>query len=128
MAVEEVLYARLTGFAGLTALVGEKVYPNRIEQGVANPSLSYLRISSVRESAMSKDIGIVQARFQFDIWADNYSDSVAVKEQVRLALQRWDDGDVIIEVFLEDQSDLYEDDTRTHRVRMDFRVIYRESN
>lgn len=126
--IEETLYTRLSGFAGLTALVGVRVYPNRMPQDVTLPAVSYRRVASGRERAMGANPGIVRARFQVDAWAATYAAARNVREQIRLALERWNTttGTTVDDVFVESDIDLYEDDTKIHHLSMDFEVIYRE--
>jgi hypothetical protein len=128
MTVEADLFSRLTGFAGVAALVGQKVYPVTLPQGIHYPAISYFRVSSTRPSAMGRDIGIVRARFQVDVWAFDFDSSKAVAEQVRLALQRYSGTNSIeiIEIFFLNEADTFEENTRTYHQALDFEVNYRE--
>ena len=40
MAIEELIFTRLSGFGGLTALVGTRIFPNRMPQDVIFPAVS----------------------------------------------------------------------------------------
>lgn len=126
--IEEVLHTRLSGFAGLATLVGDRVYPNIMPQNVTLPAVSFRRVTSRRERAMVADPGIVRGRFQFDAWASTYDAARDVREQIRLALERWDTTvDTAVDtIFVESEVDLYEDDTEIHHLVIDFEVIYRE--
>lgn len=106
--IEKALYQRLTGFAGLTALVGSRVTPHLLTQDTAYPSVTYFVVSAPREAAMGSDPGIVHGRVQIDCWGLTYSDVVAVGEQVRAAFERLRttlDTTVIMDSFLEDVRD-----------------------
>ena len=131
MTIESVLYDRLTTHAGLAALTVLRIYPNVLPQGATMPAISYRRVSAGRPSAMGSDIGIVRARFQFDVWANNYDEADGVRpiaEQVRQALQRWNTAGppVVQEVFFLNETDLYEPQTGLHHVALDFEVNYEE--
>lgn len=128
MSIESVLYDRASNFAGLSALVGSRIYPNLQPQNVADKSVTFRRISSQRVSAMGADTGLVRARYQFDAWADNYDDARAIADQLRLCFQRWNTtvGTVVQDVYLLNDVELYEDDTQTHHVAIDLDVVYRE--
>lgn len=128
MTVESVLVTRLNGFAGLTALVGTRIRPNRAEQNIAKPYITFRRVSADRDSAMGVDVGTVTARFQFDVWAEDFTSMAAVGEQLRLALQRWrnSSGTVVDDTFIVSEIDLFETETETHHRALDARIHYRE--
>ena len=87
--IQEAIYTRLQAVAGLTALVGTRVYPRLMPQNPTYPAITYLLIASPRERAMGSDPGIVHSRWQFDVW-DNDRDVVRdVTEQLRKALERY---------------------------------------
>ena len=129
MSVESELYTRLTTHAGLSALVVLRVFPGHLPQGATLPAISYSRVSAGRPSAMGTDIGLVEARFQIDVWDDDYLGLVAVKEQVRAALQRWStsSGTIVRDTFFENEIDLYEDELEIHHAALDFRPWYEET-
>jgi hypothetical protein len=87
--LEEALYARLSGFAGLTALTGTRIYPMRAPATAGYPHVVYQRISTVRPPAFGVDTGVANPRFQVTSWAATPVSAKTVKEQVRLALERW---------------------------------------
>jgi hypothetical protein len=128
MTVETELFTRLTTYPGLNALVGTRVYPNKLPQDPTLPALSYRRVSAVRPSAMGSDIGLARARFQVDVWAATYASARAVAEQLRQALQRWrtTTGTIVQDSFVLNETDLYEDTTEIHHVAMDFEINYEE--
>ena len=128
MTVEAVLFSRLSGFAGLSALISARVYPLVAPQNVQQPYLTYRRVSSIRESAFGSDSNNVTARFQIDVWASSFASARNVAEQVRLAMQRWRNttGTVVDDTFIENQIDLYEPEIDTFHIAVDIRVHYRE--
>lgn len=129
MTVEADIYTRLTGYSGLSALVGTRIYPNTIEQNATLPLIVYRRISADRASAMVDDTGTVDARFQFDVYDDQYTDGVRpVTEQLRKALQRYNGTNTVTiqSIFLLNETEYYDDTTELYRVSIDFRIIYNE--
>jgi hypothetical protein len=85
--IEEVIVAKLTGHAGLAALVGARVYPAPLPQRPTLPAVTYQRISTepiqTRDSAQAN---FERPRFQFDVWTDSQASRVAVAAQLRGAL------------------------------------------
>lgn len=133
MTIQALLYTRLSGFAGLTALVAGRIYPNRAPQDAARPYVTYRLVSDTRPPAMNRDSGVARARFQFDAFADEtaggYDAADAIRVQVSAALKRWRDPvgpPVVQDVFMVSQIDLYEDDIRMHNASADYEVNYRE--
>ena len=132
MSVESVLVTRLSGFAGLTALIGTtppRLYYGEMPQKTALPAVSYGRVTAQRVPAMGADTGLVRARFQFDVWAANAKSARQVVEQLRLALQRWSNtsGTVIQDIHVAGDVDLGLDpDTLEHHSAIDFEVVYVE--
>ena len=129
MSMADALYSRLSGFAGLSALVAARVYPLRAPQGAALPYVTFQRVHAERESAMGVDVGVVHARIQVSAWGKTFTEAEAVKEQVRAALQRWSGtaaGVVVLDSFVVSEIELYEDETGIHQHALDFTIHYRE--
>jgi len=128
MAFQEDLYTRLSGFAGLTALVGTRIYPNKFRQGTRQQSaIRYARIASERESTMSVDVGFVRETYQFDIVAATYSAARAIEKQLLAAIQRWRDAGIgLQDTFIGSVNDDWDDETEQHRIRVDAEFIVNE--
>lgn len=129
MSIEATLYSKLSGHAGIAALVATRIYPNIKVQDATMPCLSYRRVSSTRYNAMSVDAQVVKARFQIDVWGDTYDDVAALRDQVRNALQRWRSstpGAVVQDTFIITETDLFEDNDREHHIAIDVEINYDE--
>lgn len=127
--VEEALFTRLSGFAGLTALIAARIYPVVLPQDVVLPAVSYRRLSGPRSSAMGSDPGLAHPRFEVNAWAREYLAAKNVKEQIRAALQRWRgtvSGVEIIDTFILDERDLYEPTTLMYQLPVDVQIHHRE--
>lgn len=126
----------MSTFAGLTALIGTRIYPVVASQNVTLPFVTFQRISAVRTPGMGADIGIVRTRFQIDVIAGAveggppaYPLMRAVMTQVRLAIQRYRDAasnPEVLDCFIENEQDLYEDETDLHHGVLDVIVHHRE--
>lgn len=134
MTIETEIYDRLSGHAGLSALVGTRVYPSLLPQDPTFPAITFSRVSAQRVAAMGSDPGVVQARFQFDVWTqiadgvDAYESMRNVMEQLRLALERWrtTSGTIVQDTFFDNELELYEDDIEVHHGIFDAEIIYEE--
>lgn len=128
MPIEATIYTRLSGFAGLTAHVGNRIYPNLAPQGVTLPYIVFRRVSSQRYSAMGVDTGDARSRVQVDIFAamaGGHKTVTDIAAQVRAALQRYNGSD-IQDVYLLDEADFFEEDPELHHRALDFDVFYTE--
>ena len=127
--VEEALFTRLSGFAGLTALVAARIYPVMLPQDVVLPAVSYRRIAGSRTSAMGSDTGLAHPRFEVNAWSQDYLTAKQVKEQLRAALQRWRgtvSGVEILDTFILGERDDYEPTTLTYQIPLDVQIHHRE--
>lgn len=129
--IEDAIYTQLSGYAGLTALVGVRIYPTgNVDSKVAKPYVAYERISTVRMSNMGSDSGLVNARFQFTAWATtSQNDASSIVTQLRGALQRWRgtvSSVVIQDTFIENELVRYDPETKLKGASLDALIWYRE--
>ena len=78
---------RLLNDTAVTDLIGTRLYPRRIPQGVENPCAKYQMISSMREGALDGGSGIVNAMIQIDIFSDSHLEAETISEKIRERLQ-----------------------------------------
>ena len=109
-------YSQLSAYAGLTALVSTRIYPNRAPQDATLPYVVYFRVGGSREQAFTNAVGATGVRMQFSAFAAAYIDADAVRAQVRAALLAYvtSGGVTVHEVALESDLDQYENDTFLH--------------
>ncbi len=127
--IEEALYTHLISHAGLTAIVGNRIYPVLLPQDVTFPAVTYQRISTVREYAQEGPSGLAHPRFQFSCWAETYEEAKAVAEQIRFALSGYKGtiNNVRIDaVYIEDDNDIYDPETNIYHVALDATIWHEE--
>lgn len=128
--IQELIYTRLSGFAGLSALVGNRIYPKNLPQDAVRPAIVYQLIA--QETPQPQQVvgatDLIRARYQFDCWADTFRAARNVRDQLRLALKRWQTaGPPVVQVaFALSEIDLFEDDTRLFNCSADFEINYEE--
>lgn len=129
MTIEEEIITRLTGFGGLTALVGTRIRPVKKRTDIALPAITYQVISEIRQPAFGNTPKNVAARWQFSIWAKKYSETRTIKTQLIAALQRFrqSTGTAIEDIFIENTIDLFEDDTKQYHLAIDVQIFYIEA-
>lgn len=121
---EIVLLRTLREDAGLSALVGNKVFALVIPQGTKLPCITFQRIGGVPANTLSGHSGLEEIDLQIDVWARDYDEAKAIAKAVRAAMPP--SGPRFSAHLIEDQ-DLYEDGTNYFRVNMEFKVWFLET-
>lgn len=121
---EIVLLRTLREDAGLSALVGNKVFALVIPQGTKLPCITFQRIGGVPANTLSGHSGLEEIDLQIDVWARDYDEAKAIAKAVRSAMPP--SGPRFSAHLIEDQ-DLYEDGTNYFRVSMEFKVWFLET-
>jgi len=88
--IEETIFARCTTHAGISALIDARCYPERLPENVTYPALVYTRISSSAAQFRTHElesVGLDDARFQFDSYAETSKGAKDLADQVFAA---WD--------------------------------------
>lgn len=86
MSAESTLYGILSGNAGVTALVGTRIYPDLVPENVATPYIGYERIGSsayatIHGTKLSDDVQMMIA-----CWADTKLAAEALADAVEAAM------------------------------------------
>jgi hypothetical protein len=131
MTIEASIYTRLSTFAGLTALVGTRIYRPILPTQVTLPAVAFFRVSAPREGyTMGTDGGMPRSRWQFTAWAETVDGGShgqdiadAVAAQIILALERWQDISAgVQDTELVSDVDLHEPDTLEYGRAVDVRI------
>jgi len=131
MTIGEAIYAHLADHAGLAALVGTKIYPGDIPQGVTPPVVVVQLISNPPIPAGGSSYALHGPRYQFSCWADGYKGAVDVCEQVKNALMDYSgvmggtSGVTVQWCMCENEYDLYDEELRRSGRAIDF-IIWHE--
>jgi hypothetical protein len=120
--IEDVLYTRLSGYGGLTALVSTRIYPLLLPQDCPLPAIAYFKVSSVPAHAMGSDGDILTDRFQISCYAGSYKAVKALVVQVKACLSRYRAG-TIKDILYDGEIDFFEPETLEYHIPVDF-IIY----
>lgn len=134
MSIEAVIYSRLSGFAGLAALVGNRIYPIVVPQDAPLPAVVYRRSDTIpREPLISRDTGTVQPIMEITAIVETggagtpYDVLCAIADQIRLALQRWHDiAAGVSDTYILGEIDDYEPESRTFYRTLTVQFDYEE--
>jgi hypothetical protein len=129
--IGEVLYTKLTGYAGLAALIGSRVYPGQLPQRPTLPAICYTRVSTtlVQTRDNAGRSSLERPRYQFDCWAGTRKETRQIAAELRYALATMpQSSNPRVDVALvQNDFDDYEPDTDRHRAVVDVFIWYEES-
>lgn len=129
--LEAAIAALLKDDNGVVALVAKRVYPQALPNGVELPAITYQRISTGHQRAMTHDLPNVLGRVQLTTWGKSYGDAKDAQVAVRKATQNYKGTvgtTVIDDIGIDDERDRpREADTGLYPCLTDLLVWYRES-
>lgn len=125
--IEQDVYTQLSNHAGLTALVGVKIYPLIAPQGAQAPFVVYQKVSRIPAYSHSGYSTYQKVRLQISCFAETYLEAKNIAAQVVDAMETWPDANAkVMSVFLDDETDIYDERTMLYHVPVDFIVEYGE--
>lgn len=124
MPLEEYLYSRLSGHAGLSALVSTRISPMKSLQAGDLPCVTMQRAGGGREYNHDGIERMSESLWQFDAWSGEFDSAKDVGRQIMAALLT--DAPPTFYAFISDVSNDYESDTKRHRVMVQARILYNE--
>ncbi len=136
MTIEKALYTYLSTHAGLSTLIGTRIYPMMIAQEAAMPAVAYQLIDDLPVHSGIADLIVHAARFQFSCWGggtSGYTNACAVAVQVKSALQDFSGvmggagGVTVQRSFLEMTTDLFDENLVRCGRAVDF-IIWHEGS
>jgi len=131
--IDEGIIAYLKSLAGITALVGDRVYGMRIPQGATLPCINVQRISTPRIVTMDSSGAtgdLISPRFQINAWALTQASTKAIADAVRAGLhgKTGSIGGVTISAALaNEEAPTWEPDGELYRCRSDYLVWLEEA-
>ncbi len=129
MSIEAALYSKLTGDAGVAALVGNRVYPMHMPQAGTLPALVYERISTVRNYAHNGQQSPTTVRMQVDSIATTLATARSCADAVLAALSGYVGTVGTVDVrscFADNEINLPDEETGLARVIQDFLITFME--
>lgn len=131
--IRPALRAFLLADAGIAAVVGARVYPIKIPQGVNLACIVYTRISGRGDYHHGGPSGLAMPRFQIDAWAPTGDAATALANLIKDRINGYrgvmgtDPASVTVQgVFLLDEREDYDDAVRMSRMSRDYAIDYEE--
>jgi hypothetical protein len=139
MKAADVLFTRLSTFAGVTAIVGSgtaaRIYGIALPQNVALPAIVMRATNSERIESVYSDPGMATVRMQLTCWsADSAKEARDLAEQVRGALERYGSalsgtviaGVTVYDIHMGSEAELYDPEVKAFAVAVDYSVVHAE--
>lgn len=134
MKAEKVIHTVLAGNAGVTALVGSRIYAVVMPQGPVYPCLTYRLVASTRLQGVYTDPGMARVTLQLTSFATSYEGAKELAEAVRLALERYGSaltgtpiaGVTVYDITIGSEADSYEPELEAFAQSTDFTVLHAE--
>src|SRR5687767_13927197 len=121
--IGKAIYSILTGNPDFVALVGNRVYPLKIEQGEALPAVTYQKISNTPSPCKDAVSGVDRFRVQINIYAEKYSQQEQLGGIIRTALDNFKgtvSGSEITNIAYETETDLPNDEASLFFLEQDY--------
>ena len=115
MTIETDLYDLLRNNAGVSAIVGTKIYPHLAEEGTAAPFITYVMVVGTPFNIISGTTALEKKRIQVNCWSDSYAGAQTLAEAVKDTVTTT--GHLLLEL------DDYVDDAQMYRRILDFSFV-----
>jgi Protein of unknown function (DUF3168) len=103
-----------------------RVTPIVRSQATPLPAITYERIGELRNDPLVAPDPLTLAHFQIDVWASTYEHALALATDTRRALAHYQAPPDLAAIWFDTQRQLYEDETYTYRVLMEFDIFTEE--
>lgn len=124
MSVESAIFARLSGYAPLLALVpATRIFNMRRPPKTALPCVVFQQVSMQPYVALTATTGLARARYQVTSYGSNPDSAAAVASAVQAALADWA-ANPVVSSYLLDQRKWIDPDDDTARVDQDWRIMH----
>lgn len=128
--IAEAVVENMLGNATITALIGERLYPNVAPQDAATPTLVYQLIDTQHVASRSGSSNLARSLFQFTCAAETYAETKALADAVRGAWKDYRNQDIldlrIDGALITNDLDEYSEAHATHVVRLDVAIWHSE--
>jgi hypothetical protein len=101
----------------MAGVAGDRVYPRGSVDTPVAPYVTYFRVSGVEENILYGSSGLTNTRLQIDVFSSTYAEAQSLASTIKTALKGW-----AVQNVINGEQDLYEDDTKLHRVLIDVSI------
>jgi hypothetical protein len=87
--IDSAVYTRIKNYAGVSAIVGTRVYLAPVPQNTSYPLVTYQEIDCIEDLTFGSSTSMPVSRYQFDCWASTAATARALADQVFLSLHNY---------------------------------------
>lgn len=130
MTIEAALYTQLSGFAGLTALVGANIYPMQADQNAVLPYVVFFRVHGSPCNVMNALPTLQEDTFQVSSFAVTALLANQIAAQVKLAIRGFkgimggSSGVNVGACLVDNEHSLFEADPKVYHRVTDFLILH----
>ena len=125
MSFEDDLFKQLSGYAGLTALVGSKIYPNHIPQTTIAPYLMYFEVYREKNYVFTGYNGTSVFSIQISAYAPTQNQVRLIADQISMAMAAWPVKNNQVGFAIQDNEvSAWREDLKLYEIDMDFDIFY----
>jgi hypothetical protein len=125
MAIETTLVTLITGTAGVSALIGTRMYPRLMPDNATLPCVVYDEMNTRTEVRADGDTGLRVGRYKLHYWDRSYGGIKAGKAALLAAINGYQSG-AVDRIEVTDMRDDYEPETMWYRQLVEFEIYYSE--
>ncbi len=119
--IKETIFSTLVNDPGVAGLVGDRVYPVKMPQGVTLPAIGYTMIGGTRSTSLFGASGSGRFRVRIDSFDHTSDGAWQVFQASRDALDA-----LLGALAAMNPVEFYDDDDESHRVSMDYYIYETE--
>lgn len=123
--LSKALYTKLSGTAGITALVSTRIYPVVLPENVTLPAISYSVVAQPQIHSL-EGVTALNSLVQIDCWADTFLASQNVAEAIANAINDFSgtigSEEKIHSSIQTGKQELFEPDVNDYRVSLDYSI------
>ena len=127
--IEEGLRTLLLADSAISALIGTRMHGVILPQKPTMPAIVMTDITAKDEYDTEGATDLSWGRFQFDSWAETLAGARTLGKAVKNKLSGFSGtagSETISGAFINNKQDLYDPETKNHRMSMDFIIWYKE--
>lgn len=128
--IGEAVVEYLLSTVAITAIIGDRLYPNVAPQDAIKPTLVYQLIDAQHVASRSGSSHLARSLFQFTAEAETYAGADALADAVRAAYEDYRNIDIldmrIDGALITNELDEYSEIHATHVVRLDVAIWHSE--
>ncbi|MGR3220735.1 MAG: DUF3168 domain-containing protein [Candidatus Anammoxibacter sp.] len=122
--MEKAIYDILSNDSDVLAIVGNRIFPIMIPQGVKKECITYQRVDSIPSNDKSGTSRLDVIKMDVDFWGSTFSTLKDLKEKARTALDGFNgvNSGFTLSIIFESERDLFDDDVDRFHINQTYSI------